>query len=147
MVKPTATILSTLLYMILFLLAVPLQGEIFRWVDKQGQVHFSDADNLPEKIRNAEPVDVEPNIVEVRPGLTATRKPPSKQNKSSKNRQIGNRTDIVTSIQQDRAKCRLARANLGKVRQQLRAGYTARQYRRLHDREIRYMDDRQRYCH
>ena len=131
----------------LLLLTSTLEAEIYRWVDKQGQIHFSDMENLPEQVNHAERLRIEPNIIQVRPGLKPANrripadKTPSKINSSEK------KSDIVTQLEQSRAKCITARENLEKVRQQMRAGYTARQYRRLHDREIRYMDDRQRYCH
>ena len=139
--------MTALIYLALLLLATALQAEIYRWVDKQGQVHFSDVENLPAQVNHAEEIEVEPNVIRVQPGLRPTSRHPAEDKIPSKINRSSKKPDIVTELEQSREKCAAARVNLEKVRRQLRAGYTARQYRRLHDREVHYMNERQHYCH
>lgn len=139
---------SAFLCLILLLpILPPLQAEIFRWVDKQGQVHFSDAENKPEHVEQAEQVTVEPNVVKVRPGLNPGSQRSQQANTRNNSKRLKKNPSQLTIIEQTRAKCVAAKENLEKVRQQMRVGYTAKQYRRLHEREIRYMEQRQHYCH
>lgn len=144
--KAVSRDIMTCIFLVSLLCTPALQAEIYRWTDQQGQIHFSDAKNLPPQATSAEQVKPEPNVIQVQPGLTPA---PRSQKKeiSSKNNSSRQQTDIITRLEQARRKCATARENLAKVRQQMRAGYTAGRYRRLHEREIRYMDDRQRHCH
>jgi len=122
---------------------LPLSAEIYRWVDSQGQVHFSDASNKPGHINKAETIEVEPNVIEVRPGLTPKPKRSVKKKKSRKSVTMNSSHHAVAGNDK---KCARAKEKLENVRSRMRAGYTATQQRRLHDRELRYMDERSRYC-
>jgi len=134
---------TILLFISTLCLLQPLPAEIYRWVDSKGQVHFSDAKNRPRHINEAESIKVEPNVVKTQPGLTPKPKRSVKKKKSRKPATMNSTRHAASSNDK---KCTRAKEKLENVRSRMRAGYTAAQQRRLHDRELRYMEERSRYC-
>ena len=132
-----------LVFISAFCLQQPLSAEIYRWVDAKGQVHFSDAKNKPGHINESESIEVEPNVIKVQPGLTPEPRSTLRKKKSRKSATMNNSSHAAAS---DDKKCARAKEKLEDVRSRMRAGYTAAQQRRLHDRELRYMEERSQYC-
>lgn len=122
---------------------LPLSAEIYRWVDGKGHVHFSDAKNKPEHASKAELIEVAPNVVKTQPGLTPK---PKRSVKKKKSRESATMNSAQHSASSNDKKCARAKTKLENVRSRMRAGYTAAQQRKLHDRELRYMQERSQHC-
>ncbi len=95
MLKPQIKLLCQSLLSLVFLLISPLtQAEIFKWVDENGKVHFSDRQSLVAKA-DAEKLalDTSVNLMKSQP-VSITREPESElefeysQDKASLNRQL-----------------------------------------------------------
>lgn len=134
---------TILVFIFTFCHQQPLSAEIYRWIDSKGQVHFSDAKNKPEHTNKAELIEVTPNVVKTQPGLTPKLKRNVKKKKTRKTATMSSKQRPASSNDK---KCARAKEKLENVRSRMRAGYTAAQQRRLHDRELRYMEERSQYC-
>lgn len=134
---------SILLFISTLCLQQPLSAEIYRWVDSKGQVHFSDAKNKPGHINKTESIEVTPNVVKTQPGLTPKPKRSVTKKKPRKSATMNSHRYATTNNDK---KCARAKEKLDNVRSRMRAGYTAAQQRKLHNRELRYMEERSQYC-
>ena len=117
--------------------------DVYRWVDASGQVHFADKTNFPRDAVQAEHVEIRPNVV------TA---PSSgfRQKRSRATAGVGMSPQrMKKQVSRDgfnEAKCHRAKQNLSRIRSTMRAGYKASEQARLHASELRYMEERQKFC-
>lgn len=133
-----------ILILLIIVASAPALADIYRWRDASGQIHFSDRENLPHDVEQAKRVEVRPNVV--------TTQPPAFPRRQYPNAPVGVRAPVVRSQKQapspdfKAAKCHRAKQALARIRSIMRAGYKASQQARLHASELRYMEDRQKYC-
>ncbi len=115
--------------------------KIFKWVDSQGQTHFSSRASMPENSAGVEVTRIKPNIIKSIPV-------PSGSPKKSRSVQSQKVKAIPAHDKVDKRalRCEKARNNLKKVRAKLRAGYKYNQYSRFHAREAEYRAQRSAYC-
>jgi hypothetical protein len=121
---------------------------VYKWTDGNGQVHFSDQKNLPAEPNRIEPVEIEPNVVEVERVPNNARQYSGKKSVKRKSADVqGGSQKAWSGDSEDAGRCKSAKKKLDNIRSKMRAGYTASEQRRLHDKEIEYMEERSRYCH
>ena len=110
-------------------------------------MHFSDRKNLPPDVAQAKRIEVRPNVVTTRPPQL-----PAVPRRQYSNASVGVRAPVVQRQKQvsspafKAAKCHRAKQELARIRSIMRAGYKASQQARLHASELRYMEERQKYC-
>ena len=126
--------------------AAPALADIYRWRDASGRMHFSDRENLPPDLEQAKRIEVRPNVVTTRPSRL-----PAVPRRQYPNASVGVRVPVVRSQKEapsptKAAKCHRAKQELARIRSIMRAGYKASQQARLHALELRYMEERQKYC-
>ena len=110
-------------------------------------MHFSDRKNLPPDVAQAKRIEVRPNVVTTRPSRL-----PAVRRRQYPNVYVGVGMPVVRGQKQvsspafKAAKCHRAKQELARIRSIMRAGYKASQQARLHASELRYMEERQKYC-
>lgn len=127
------------------LLCWPVTGQpadpVCKWIDAQGQVHFSA--HPPQQVTTAA---VE--IIIPKTNVIKSIAIPSQARKNSVPAKPRDEHAIPASARRDKQQqlCEKARNKLKKVRARLRAGYKYSQYSRLHARETEYRGQRKAYC-
>ena len=135
----------TLFATLLLLISYGATAEIYRWVDAQGQVHFADREHLPAAAKATETVEVKPNVVKACCGGTTSPVHKTVRLPGSSATVVSRPRTSRKAPQRDRL-CELAKKKLERIRSRMRAGYSASQQSYLHDQELKYMDERHRYC-
>ncbi len=132
------------LILLIIAAATPTFADIYRWRDASGQMHFSDKEHLPSGAERAKRVKVRPNVVRAQPPAVPRQRYP--------NASAGVRAPVVRGQKEapsptfKAARCHRAKQELARIRSIMRAGYKASQQARLHASELRYMEERQKYC-
>ena len=124
---------------------VPVFADVFRWVDAQGQVHFSDRRSVANDDSSVERIDIKPNVVRVQRAQPSISRP-------AERRLYRNDRAVRSVVVSDSAnvlrqrRCENAKRNLQHMRSRMRAGYRASEQARLHEAELKYMEERKNYC-
>lgn len=127
------------------LLCAPSHGHtaerVYKWIDAQGQAHYTSHPPLTASGAVTEVVNLKPNVIKSIPV------PPTSRKKiTSALPAVNRRIAASARIEKQQLRCQRARSKLQQVRARLRAGYKYNQYSRLHAREAQYRAQRQAYC-
>lgn len=140
---------------VLALLATSANGQMYRWTDEDGNVHFGDAppsagtERVQPRVAPADPADAQQRRLEtqrlMRDFERQDREAARQREAERRQRALRERFDEIDSRSDERM-CQLYQDRIEDARNEMRRGYSAHRGRVLRERIERAQRDAGRYC-